>query len=251
MGYSKNKVSKGFTLVELLVVIGIIAVLIGILLPTLNKVRESSKRTKCLSNLRQLGILMIMYADENKGAVPLGYWSGQKQTNWLIHYNMGSTTSYPMLGVLYKAGMIRLPEALYCPSESVERWQFNTSENPWPPDEVPSVANRSTRAGYGIRPTVNWSEDGAYPAPMSRLIHFKSRAILSDLAPTPYFLDRRHKDGVNAFYADGSGKWVPRSDFFSHLKPIPDLIEIFDPLWNDNMQTDTDPRTGFWPSLDK
>jgi len=59
--------SKGFTLVELLVVIGIIAVLIGVLLPSLNKARESARRTACLSNMRQLTTAWLMYANETKG----------------------------------------------------------------------------------------------------------------------------------------------------------------------------------------
>src|SRR2546423_8636395 len=63
----------GFTLVELLVVIGIIAVLISVLLPTLSKAREAAKRTQCLSNLRQIGIFMNMYATGFRGVVPLGY----------------------------------------------------------------------------------------------------------------------------------------------------------------------------------
>ncbi|MEO6435926.1 MAG: prepilin-type N-terminal cleavage/methylation domain-containing protein [Tepidisphaeraceae bacterium] len=72
---------SGFTLVELLVVIGIIALLISILLPTLSRAREAANTVKCASNLRSVGQGMSLYVAENKGTLPAAYIYAGMQLN--------------------------------------------------------------------------------------------------------------------------------------------------------------------------
>jgi prepilin-type N-terminal cleavage/methylation domain-containing protein len=82
VSYQSRRGGRAFTLVELLVVIGIIGLLISILLPSLAKARESSKRTACLSNLRQVQQALAIYAGQYKDRVPLGYEGNVYQMNY-------------------------------------------------------------------------------------------------------------------------------------------------------------------------
>ncbi|HUB26700.1 MAG TPA: prepilin-type N-terminal cleavage/methylation domain-containing protein [Tepidisphaeraceae bacterium] len=69
--------ASAFTLVELLVVIGIIALLVAILLPALNRARNQAQTLACAANLRSIGQAISIYVNNNKGMLPYGYWNGE------------------------------------------------------------------------------------------------------------------------------------------------------------------------------
>ncbi len=233
---------RGFTLVELLVVIGIIAVLVGILLPTLTRAREAANRTACLSNMRQLGTALLEYSNKYKGGyIPIGYmaiksggsYAHQRAWNYAALYNR-AVYAPVILGWLVEARLIRDGKTYYCPSETNHQWLYNAeggafsdliSANPWP---FPPAGNgQETRFGYSSRPTVGWvmpppaAGTGAQqfvnildkPVPMPKWNNFKNKAILADANVNPKHLDTRHKKGVNVMYANGGAKWVPKEQF--------------------------------------
>src|SRR5438552_13837994 len=114
----------GFTLVELLVVIGIIAILLAILFPVISRARESANRVACLSNLRQLATATLAYIGENKQRLPEACTSNSTDSA----YSPRATGQIPWssLPAPYRQGTYVLP----CAANLLQRW-YKSSTALW------------------------------------------------------------------------------------------------------------------------
>ena len=227
------KKPRAFTLIELLVVIAIIAILMAILMPALNRVKEQGKRAACLGNMRQLTLTWIMYADENDdkivngeafgggdGTAPIPtsgihkgeqWWTGDDIGDFWLGINLPQVLQEKAIraGALYSYCK---DEKLYrCPTGV--RGEMRTYTITDAMNGLRRDGTYSGNSGARVGRTVLWVKRRAEissPGPAFRIVFLDEGRITPDSYATHYLNERwwdppfvRHGDGTNVSYADG------------------------------------------------
>lgn len=242
-----RRVRRGFTLTELLVVVGLIAILISLLLPVLNKTRTAARSANCLSNLRQLGLGLTMYLSAHRGRLPEwiphnpatpelawnGYWLGllaQESINDRVllcpaayepldipsNHGLGDATHAWTGKYLSKGSEIHLSDALF----RVGSYGYNryltagqTGRNEGQ-SNITVFHNISNVPAFLDCTYADVRPEHGLDAPVIP----PPNLLGNEPANSPQhwrFLIARHGRGINVCMADGSAAWVPLEDTYT------------------------------------
>ena len=202
---------RGFTLIELLVVIAIIAILAAILFPVFAKAREKARQTSCLSNLKQLGLAAMMYAQDY-----------DERMVWYYRYYAGGTELYWWGDMLQP--YVKNYQLLVCPSGS---WGYTYMRPPGLPNPLvcsyalPNMAIDIN--GNGV-PRISGNSLAILQDPTGTILFVDSTTSEIYTGGTPNYsltdptdlgpysrVAKRHNDGFNCAFSDGHAKWLKQS----------------------------------------
>ena len=208
--YARGAAGRGFTLIEVLVVVAIIGLLIAILVPALSAAKEQARRTVCATSQKQIITAVHMYSMKYGGYVPFSLHAFNASLTWIAYQQFQKPYGYVHLGLLYGSRLIPSPYLLYCSSNQLyphiypSGWETFSAGG--------GIELKATGYMYAIAGQINAYRKGERLN--VKLSDLKREALVSCM-----FLgkvDKRqparvwpHRGGVNGAYADGGVQLVP------------------------------------------
>jgi prepilin-type N-terminal cleavage/methylation domain-containing protein/prepilin-type processing-associated H-X9-DG protein len=231
---------KGFTLIELLVVIAIIAILAAILFPVFARAREKAKQTSCLSNGKQMGLAVMMYAEDYDQRMP---------ASLLTDGHLNCRFWYQLIYPYTKNDQIFL-----CPSQSgvytIRAPDYDTTGRTFP---------TNYGANHGILHVTSWASVSRYghseaTLPISLIQYPAETLVIADSDWTrstadyssancwrifipfhpSFFIPARHNNGANLVFADGHAKWWTIAENDIYTGPVTYTHPPMDICWTAN-----------------
>jgi len=234
---------RGFTVIELIVCMGVVAVLCGILLPSLRATREASCKLRCASNMHQIGVALVAYGIQSDNRIPpsinaMGAHPLRQElmASRLQDGGMAGTAGWDGLGILVKGGYLGDCQCLYCPSHHGDH-AFDRY-----------AADYASKDSAGVQIYTNYHYSGhilrqlgqGLQAPRETAITLDAGSgvlLLTDGLRT--LSDFNHESGLNRMMADLSIEWW--ADTGNQLRNrIPENVTLagassaaFDIIWDD------------------
>lgn len=217
---------SAFSILDVLVTMTVIGVLIGLLLPSLSMVQETARRVVCQSNVRQIGLGLVLYADDHQGRLPpsvfmqlAGPGRADPEPQHMLTLRLDparaeSATSWDGMGILFDGDYLRAPRVFFCPSHTGEN-RYSTLANVWADPSQELLANYHFR-GAGPTGGGNPGDVRGLTFDLYRIDPAQSSLLADGMRIKS---DYNHKVGVNFFRADLTVHWYsdPTGSLDSHM----------------------------------